>query len=47
MRNKVNYIHVINFINYFTHETKETIEIRQNPEKWGCDSFQQIFMAVF
>ena len=26
---------------------KETKEIRQNPEKWVCDSFRLFFMAAF
>ena len=41
MENKVNYIHAIILGIYFIHpETKETKKIRQNPEKWGCDSFR-------
>ena len=41
MENKANYIHAINLKNYFIRrETKETKKIRQNSEKWGCDSFQ-------
>ena len=47
MGNEVIYVHTISFINlnfyksYFIHsEIKDTKKIRENPEKWGCDSFR-------
>ena len=46
MENKVNYIQAIIFISWGS-ETKETQKIRQNPEKWGCDSLQCTLMAEF
>ena len=49
--NKVNdYMHAIMFINIFQtprDETKATKKIRQNPEKWGCDSLRRMSMAAF
>ena len=48
MRNKVNYIyHAINYIHAKHCETKEAKNIRQNSEKWDCNSFWWIFMAAF
>ena len=40
MGNKVYYVNPINFINFVHCETKETKKLRQNPVKWGCDSFK-------
>ena len=41
MGSKVGYVHAINCIILLIYrETKETKKIRQNPEKWGCDSFR-------
>ena len=42
MGNKANYIHAINFIKLFytPQDQRKAQKIRQNPEKWGCDSFR-------
>ena len=48
MENKVNHKQAINFINFFIHsETKETQKIKQNLEKWGCNSLKCILINEF
>ena len=41
----VTIIYILSYV--IPGETKETQKIRQNPEKWGCDSLRCISMAEF
>ena len=48
MENKVNYTCNKFCKTFFIHGVmKKTQNIRQNPEKWGCNSLQYISIAAF